>query len=159
MCALGGSEGVPSSGRPPRWAGGSGQPGRAAKSSRRVWKVEKERRESERTTLGRTPPKNKTKMPALAPARRPLRPGVTSRPCLPTRPPPLLAAAGAAWGARGSSSRPVAVAAGAAPAASNSSPSPAPPAAWDGTAVVIVDHGSRRAASNAQLDEMVAMYK
>ena len=51
------------------------------------------------------------------------------------------------------------MAAGAAPAASNSSPSPAPPAAWDGTAVVIVDHGSRRAASNAQLDEMVAMYK
>ena len=49
--------------------------------------------------------------------------------------------------------------AGAAPAASNSSPSPAPPATWDGTAVVIVDHGSRRAASNAQLDEMVAMYK
>ena len=37
--------------------------------------------------------------------------------------------------------------------------SPSPPPSWDGTAVVIVDHGSRRAASNAQLDEVVTMYK
>ncbi len=38
-------------------------------------------------------------------------------------------------------------------------PTPPPPPSWDGTAVVIVDHGSRRDASNRQLDAVVAMYK
>ena len=94
-------------------------------------------------------------MLALAPARRTIRPGGHTTPRPHTRRPPLLAAAtlaaAFAWTAA-RSSRSLAVAAS---PDSNSPPAPS----WDGTAVVIVDHGSRRAASNAQLDEVVVMYK
>lgn len=36
---------------------------------------------------------------------------------------------------------------------------PPPPADWDGTAVVLVDHGSKRAAANAALDEFAVLYR
>ena len=36
---------------------------------------------------------------------------------------------------------------------------PPPPSDWDGTAVVLVDHGSKRAAANAALDEFAELYK
>ena len=34
-----------------------------------------------------------------------------------------------------------------------------PPPEWDGTAVVLVDHGSKRAAANAALDEFAVLYR
>lgn len=45
--------------------------------------------------------------------------------------------------------------------AANSDPSPPPPPSsdWDRTAVVIVDHGSRRAEANAELEEFAALYR
>ena len=43
-------------------------------------------------------------------------------------------------------------------AAANSSPPP-PPSDWDRTAVVIVDHGSRKAEANAELEEFATLYR
>ena len=44
-------------------------------------------------------------------------------------------------------------------AADSSSSSPPPPSDWDRTAVVIVDHGSRKAEANAELEEFATLYR
>lgn len=43
--------------------------------------------------------------------------------------------------------------------ASAAADSSLPPSDWDRTAVVIVDHGSRRAEANAELEEFATLYR
>ena len=43
--------------------------------------------------------------------------------------------------------------------ASASAANSSPPADWDRTAVVIVDHGSRKAEANAELEEFASLYR